>query len=39
MYKFKTYKDGKIANIQSNSFFKVVVESWEDAFPCRGDKK
>ena len=38
-YKFKTYKDGKVVNVQGNYWFDSVVEAWEDAFPCKGDKK
>ena len=38
-YKFKTYKDGKVLNVQSKYWFDSVVENWEDAFPCKGDKK
>ncbi len=32
MYKLKTYKDGKVTNVK-------MIENWEDAFPCKGDKK
>lgn len=38
-YKLKTYKDGKVLNVQGNYWFDSVIENWEEAFPCRGDKK
>ena len=38
-YKFKNYKDGKPITIQCKLYLYKDVESLEDAFPCKGDKK
>lgn len=38
-YKFKTYKDGKILNVERNYTIKTDVTNVQEAFPAHGDKK